>query len=128
MGEADEGLGTCILSGTRVRGHQGSVRQLYGELHRSSSERTEEGIFEGELMSRRVCWKTVQAWRTSCAKVLGPGELDVLVQCKAKGSANESVVDKGPTRSESAQGMVAFRDLSVPVTVFPACGLAPSTL
>lgn len=64
----------------------------------------------------------------SCTKVLGPGELDVLVQCKAKGSANGSMVDKGPTKSGSAQGMVAFRGFSVPVTVFPACGLAPSTL
>ena len=79
-------------------------------------------------MSRRVCWKTVQAWSTSCAKVLGPDEFDVLVQCKEKGSANGSMVGKGPTGSECAQGMVAFRDLSVPVTILPACDVASSTL
>lgn len=47
---------------------------------------------------------------------------------KQKGPANGSVADGGPARSEGAQGMVALRDVSVPVTAFPACGLAPSTV
>lgn len=112
-----------VWVGLGVGGH--CNKSAHGEFHRSSSERTEEGMFEGELRRRRVALGTVQAWRTSCAKVLGQGNLMCLHGVKQKGQQRKCG-GQGPGARPECQGMLHSGMYLQLVTAFPACGLAPS--